>query len=262
MLPAHHPWPDAPERPAAVPDEVHVWRVRLDRDEAALGELTALLAEDELQRASRFHFRKDHDHFVAARGALRDILGRYPGLAPRLLRFAYGERGKPSLSPEMGGRLLRFNLAHSHGVALCAVTLGRAVGVDLELVQEEFAGMEIAERFFSPREVAALRALALGERATAFFDCWTRKEAYIKARGEGLSHPLHSFAVSLAPGEPAALLCTDDDPPEAARWLLLALTPGGPYRAALAVEGFPPSTRCWNWPGPRRARGGLTQAPR
>ncbi|HEX8500631.1 MAG TPA: 4'-phosphopantetheinyl transferase superfamily protein [Pyrinomonadaceae bacterium] len=247
MPPPQHPWPEAPERPAATADEVHVWRVSLDQDGAALGELSALLAEDELQRAGRFHFRKDHDRFVAARGALRDILGRYTGLAPRLLRFVYEERGKPALSPETCDRPLRFNLAHSHGLALCAVTLGRAVGVDLELVQEEFAGMEIAERFFAPREVAALRALAPGERATAFFDCWTRKEAYIKARGEGLSHPLHSFAVSLAPGEPAALLCTDDDPAEAASWSLLALSPGGPYRAALAVEGAPPSTRCWNW---------------
>ncbi|MCA1613545.1 MAG: 4'-phosphopantetheinyl transferase superfamily protein [Acidobacteria bacterium] len=249
MLPAQHPWPHAPERPAASADEVHVWRVRLDQDEAALRKLSALLAEDEMQRAGGFHFQRDHDHFVAARGALRDILGRYTGLAPRLLRFTYEKHGKPALSPETGGRLLRFNLAHSHGLALCAVTLGRAVGVDLELVKEEFAGIEIAERFFSPHEVAALRALAPGERATAFFDCWTRKEAYIKARGEGLSHPLHSFAVSLTPGEPAALLCTDDDPPEAARWSMLALSPGGPYRAALAVEGTPPSTRCWNWPG-------------
>lgn len=247
---ARRTWPDAPERPVAVEGEVHVWLVGLDRDEASLRELSGLLSADELERAGRFHFRRDQDHFVAARGALREILGRYAGVAPRLLRFSYEKHGKPALGPETGGGLLRFNLAHSHGLALCAVTLGRAVGVDLELVREEFAGMEIAERFFSPREVAALRAVAPAERATAFFDCWARKEAYIKARGEGLSHPLHSFAVSLAPGEPAALLCTDDDPPEAARWSLLELSPGGPYRAALAVEGAPPALRCWSWSGP------------
>ena len=249
MSQAQDPWPDGPARPAAAADEVHVWRVRLGQDEAAARALSALLAEDEQRRAARFHFRKDRDRFVAARGALRAILGLYTGVAPRRLRFSYEKHGKPGLTPETGGRFLRFNLTHSHDLALCAVTLGRSVGVDLELVREEFAGMEIAERFFARREVAALRALAPGARATAFFDCWTRKEAYIKARGEGLSHPLHSFAVSLAPGEPAALLCTDDDPPEALRWSLLALSPGGSYRAALAVEGAPPLTRCWTWPG-------------
>lgn len=250
MLPAQHTWPEGPARPAATEDEVHVWRVRQDCGEASLRQLSSLLSEDELERAGRFYYRKDHDHFVAARGALREILGRYTGVAPRRLRFAYEQYGKPALDPETGGGLLRFNLSHSHGLALCAVTLVRAVGIDIEFVREEFAGEEIAERFFSPREVAALRALAPGERATAFFDCWTRKEAYIKARGEGLSHPLHSFAVSFAPGEPAALLCTDDDPPEAARWSLVGLSPGGPYRAALAVEGAAPALRCWQWPGP------------
>lgn len=122
------------------------------------------------------------------------------------------------------------------------------MGVDIEQVREDFASLEIAEGFFSRREYAALVALAPGERASAFFDCWTRKEAYIKARGEGLSHPLRLFSVSLGPGQPAALLSTENDPQEAARWSLVQLSPGEGYRAALAVRGGRPLLRLRRWP--------------
>jgi 4'-phosphopantetheinyl transferase len=185
---------------------------------------------------------------VAARGGLRDVLSRYTGTTPESLRFSYGGHGKPFLGDEGGGGLLRFNVSHSNGVALYAVAAGREVGVDIEHVREDFAGLDIAERFFSSREVAALRALPGAERPGAFFDCWTRKEAYIKARGEGLSCPLHLFSVSLTPGQPAALLCTDDEPQEAARWSLVELFPGEGFRAALAVRGEVPSLSCWRWP--------------
>jgi 4'-phosphopantetheinyl transferase len=241
-------WPDAPESPTLAEGEVHVWRVCLRRDEAALRELLETLSPDERERGDRFHFRRDREHFIAARGALRAILGWYVGAAPGLLRFSYDGYGKPSLSGATGGDTLRFNLSHSNGLALYAVTRGREVGIDLEFVREDFAGFDIAERFFSAREVSALRALPPAARASAFFDCWTRKEAYIKARGEGLSHPLHAFTVSLTPGEPAALLHTDDDPQEAARWSLVELHPGEGYRAALAVEGATPPLRYWRWP--------------
>lgn len=249
-------WLDAPaERPALVAGEAHVWRARLECDKATLAELSKLLSADELERARRFHFPKDCNHYVAARGALRDILSRYVGVEPARLRFSYDQYGKPSLQGEpndaplrsVGDAPLRFNVSHSQGVALYALTRGREVGVDIEFVREDFAGFDIAERFFSTREVSALRALPAEARTAAFFDCWTRKEAYIKARGEGLSHPLHSFAVSLAPGERAALLWTEGDSQEAARWSLIELFPGESYRAALAVEGEMPTLRCWRW---------------
>ncbi len=242
-------WLGAPERPALSGDEVHVWRARLDVDAAALRGLWESLSADERARADRFHFRVDREHFVAARGGLRAILGRYTGAEPRRLRFAYDAYGKPSLDGlEGGGGRLRFNVSHSKGVALYAFAEGRAVGVDVEYVREDFASLDIAEHFFSRGEVAALRAVAEGERAAAFFDCWTRKEAYIKARGEGLSHPLHLFSVSLAPGQPAALLSTEGDPQEAARWSLVELFPGEGFRGALAVEGGAPSVSCLRWP--------------
>jgi 4'-phosphopantetheinyl transferase len=239
-------WLDAPEHPYTAGGEVHVWRARLDLAGARLQQLWDSLSADERERAGRFHFRRDREHFVAARGVLRNVLSRYLGAEPRLLRFTYDAYGKPSLCGEAVDQL-RFNLSHSNGLALYAVTLGREVGVDVEWVREDFASLEIAEHFFSPREVSALRALPPGERTQAFFDCWTRKEAYIKARGEGLSHPLHKFTVSLTPCEPAALLCTDEDVLEAARWSLVELFPGVGYRAALAVEGVVPLLRAWHW---------------
>ena len=240
-------WLDAPEHPVLADEEAHVWLAGLEQDQATRGRLSALLSEDELLRADRFRFTRDREHFIAARGALRTILGRYTGVEPRRLRFSYDQYGKPSLRGEAGDAALRFNVSHSHGRALYALARGRAVGVDIEFVREDFAGFEIAERFFSGREVSALRALPEAARPAAFFDCWTRKEAYIKALGEGLSHPLRCFAVSLAPGETAALLWTEKDPHEAARWSLVELFAGEAYRAALAVEGEAPTLCCWRW---------------
>jgi 4'-phosphopantetheinyl transferase len=246
MPPPEQPWCDAPECPVLAEGVVHVWRADLSLDRARLLELWQSLSDDERERARRFHFDRDRESFIAARGALRDILSRYTGTAPGLLRFSYDGYGKPALSEAAGGRL-RFNVSHSHGLALYAVTAGREVGIDLEFVREDFASLEVAAHFFSPQEVSALRSLPPEELADAFFDCWTRKEAYIKVRGEGLSYPLHLFTVSLKPGEPAALLSTEDDPREAARWFLRGLSAGEGFRAAVAVEGTPLSLSCWRW---------------
>jgi 4'-phosphopantetheinyl transferase len=241
-------WLDGPARPLLDDGEVHVWRACLNLHGSRLGQLWETLSPDEQLRARKFKFQRDREHFVAARGGLRDILSRYTGSAPQSLHFSYSEYGKPSLVGETGGEFARFNVSHSDGLALYAVTAGREVGIDLERVREDFASLDIAERFFSRREVAALRALPPTVRTPAFFDCWTRKEAYIKARGEGLSRPLHLFTVSLAPGQPAALLCDDEEPEEASRWSLASLSPGEGFRAALAVKGQVRALRCWRWP--------------
>jgi medium-chain acyl-[acyl-carrier-protein] hydrolase len=232
-------WEERPSPPLGA-DEVHVWRVPLECRPETVSHLLAGLAPDERERADRFHFDKDRRHFIAGRGALRAVLGRYLGEPPERLRFTYNVYGKPAL---VGGGNVRFNLTHSHGLALLAVTRGREVGVDLERVRADLAGEELAERFFSPREVAALRGLPQGQRREAFFRCWTRKEAYIKARGAGLALPLDRFDVTLRPDEPAALLATHDEPAEAGRWSLRNLAPGDGYAGALAVEGH--SWRLW-----------------
>jgi len=225
--------------------EVHVWQAGLDAG-CQLPALSATLAEDERVRAGRFHAPKDRDHFIAARGLLRAILARYLGTSPAALCFTYGPRGKPMLAADSNPGDLRFNLAHSRGLALYAVIRGREVGVDVEhIAARGEAG--IADRFFSPREAATLRSLPAALRRDAFYVCWTRKEAYIKARGDGLALDLSQFDVSIAPGEPAALLRHEGEP-NASRWSLTALDVAPGYAAALCVEGphSPPICRTWS----------------
>jgi 4'-phosphopantetheinyl transferase len=242
-------WPTEPERLSLADDEVHVWLAQLDEWESSADSFLPLLAADERDRAERYVFRKHRLRFILTRGILRTLLGRYLQQPPERLSFDYSYYGKPSLAGEQKLSPLRFNVSHAHHLALYAFTFKRELGLDLEHVRADFAGEEIAERFFSAREVAGLRGLAPEERAAAFFNCWTRKEAYIKARGEGLSFPLDQFVVSLAPGEPAALLEVRGSPSECERWTLRELSPGAEYAAAVAVEGRDWRLRCWRWTG-------------
>lgn len=168
---------------------------------------------------------------------LRAILSRYVGRPAKQLRFEYSRYGKPALAAEPGQAEVHFNLSHSHGLALVAVTHRQAVGVDLEYIRPMDDYDDVARSTFSANEYAAIRALPAAQRLEAFYACWTRKEAYIKALGEGLSHPLKQFDVSVAPDAPAALLSAGGDPQEAARWSLWALSPGPGYVAALAIAG-------------------------
>ena len=251
-------WELPPPRPALAGDEVHVWGARLDAPREVVRRLHLTLAPDERERAGRFHFQRDRDHFIVARGLLRAVLGEYLNVGPELLRFEYGAQGKPSLAAVQNQGGLRFNLSHSDGVALFAVARGREVGVDVERVSARVSCDEVAGRFFSPREVAALRALPPLQREAAFFDCWARKEAYIKARGEGLSLPLDAFDVSFAPGEPAALLANRLDPAEVSRWTLRGLASWPGFAAAVAVEGRGWRLKCWRLPEDEESPAGRT----
>ncbi|MCM3874405.1 MAG: 4'-phosphopantetheinyl transferase superfamily protein [Pyrinomonadaceae bacterium] len=215
--------------------DVHVWHAMLD--DRLAGRLRSVLSEDELTRADRFHFQKDRNHFIVARGLLRTILASYLDVSPIDLRFCYGEKGKPALMKISGENSIEFNLSHSHGMALFAFSRNRALGVDLEFIRDELMGEDVAERFFSDAEVTALRALSPETRRQAFFNCWTRKEAYIKACGEGLSMALNEFDVSLVPGEPAALLKNKKDPNEVSRWSMHSIPVESGYVAALVAEG-------------------------
>lgn len=231
-------WLPAPPNLTLPPDEAHVWRARLDVMAESFRES---LQPDERERAERFYFAEHRRRFIARRRILRYILGRYLGQDPAELRFEYGPRGKPALS----GRPLYFNLSHSEEMALFAVTRHREVGVDIEHIQPRINPAEIAKHSFSAAEKAELNSLPPDQQLIAFFNGWTRKEAYIKARGEGLALPLPEFDVSL--GHPAALLATRDDPQEAARWTMIALDPGPGYAAALVVEGDGWRLRCWQF---------------
>jgi 4'-phosphopantetheinyl transferase len=241
------PWEPAPQHLRAERDEVHVFRLLLPRPVYEVESLRSLLSDDELSRADAFHFSRDRSNFIVGRGVLRTILGRYLLQPPTRLRFDYNPFGKPRLHNADCATPPRFNLSHAGDVILYAVADGREVGVDVERLREDVAYSEIAGQFFSGSEVAALGALPSSARAGAFFNCWTRKEAYVKARGTGLSLPLDAFDVSVAPGEPAALLETRHDPHDAARWSLGELTPAPGYVAALAVEGTGWRLNCWNW---------------
>jgi 4'-phosphopantetheinyl transferase len=244
-------WLSPPADLALAKDDVHVWRASLDQPAAYVRRLAQMLCPDELERAGRFYHEQHRRRFTVRRGLLRAILGRYLGLKPGQLCFRYGPGGKPSLASPLdeGQEALRFNVSHSRGLALFALARGRELGIDLEYIRPMAEVGQIVARFFSERENEAFGALPPGQQLEAFFNCWTRKEAYVKARGEGLALSLGQFDVSLAPGEPAALLSTGDDPREAARWSLRALKPGPGYVAALAVEGHGWRLTCWQWPG-------------
>ncbi|MCL5958370.1 MAG: 4'-phosphopantetheinyl transferase superfamily protein [Chloroflexi bacterium] len=229
------------------PNEVHIWRASLGVPEDQIQRLKTTLAEQELKRAEAFFFPRDAERFVVARGVLRDILGRYVGVDPSRLRFSSGSFTKPTLIEESSEWKLRFSLAHSHQLALYAVARDREVGVDVEYIRPDKADERLVEQLFSAGETARLRSLSEDARKQAFYCCWTRKEAYLKARGDGLSVALDRFEVSLTPGEGEVLLTTPGDPDEERRWSLRELFAGPGYAAALAVEGQSCELKCWQW---------------
>lgn len=226
-------------------EALHIWRASLDQPAERVRELAQTLSAAEVARAERFYFERDRRRFIVGRGVLRAIFSRYLGLAPDQLQFVCGARGKPYLAAGSGRYPPRFNLAHSYELALYVLAPNQEVGIDLEYLRP-LPDMElIAKRFFSARENSAFRAIPAELKTEAFFTCWTRKEAYIKARGDGLCLPLDSFAVSLAPGEPAELL--HSTPPESSQWSLLEVVPGDGYVGAVAIRGTNWQLSCWEW---------------
>lgn len=237
-------WAAAPAHLTLPPDEVHVWRAILDVPQAQLQSLRAALSQDELERAARFRFAYHRDHYIAARGQLRVLLSRYLGIMPGQIAFSYSDYGKPALAAVSD---LRFNLSHSRDLVLYAFTRGREIGVDVEWIDTSFVSAEIAAHYFSANEHRALMAQPEHLRPALFFTCWTRKEAYIKAHGAGLSFPLHAFDVAFQPGEAPRLLANRHSPSEVGRWSLCEIIPHPDYKAALAVEGEGWHLRCWQW---------------
>ena len=240
-------WCSPPDSLTLGQGEVHVWRASLNCTAAQVEILKHTLMTEELRRAERYRFQKDREHFIVARGLLRTILGCYLNTEPHQLRFCYGTHGKPALEVEPGEDTISFNLSHSHELALFAVSRGREVGIDLEYIQAHLADDRIAERFFSPREIELLRGLPKDVQREAFFIFWTRKEAFIKATGEGLSLPLNRFEVSLVPAKPIVLLSANGDHQETFRWSLQPLAAGSGYAAALCVEGHDWRLKGWQW---------------
>jgi 4'-phosphopantetheinyl transferase len=252
MAPHSEAWGEPPGLADIGKDEAHVWRARLECSAERLRELEGWLHGDELERARRFRFPLHRERFVSRRGILRLLLGRYLRIAPADVEFEYTRYGKPQLARRHGTGL-RFNLSHSHDLALFVLTRGREAGVDLERIRPDLYPECDPQGFFSAREVAALRALAPARRPAAFFELWVRKEAYMKAKGMGLYLALDSFDVSLGDAEPARLLRTAPDPRDAERWTMVALHPAPQYAGALVVQGPACVLRFWDCPGTRNA---------
>jgi 4'-phosphopantetheinyl transferase len=229
------PWSEGPSSLDLSSDRIDVWRVPLDEPSSTFPP-SGVLSSDELDRAQRFHFEKDRLNFVRCRSALRFVLGRYLGIPAADLRFAYQPGGKPELTAQQNPHQLRFNVSHSAQLALIAVSAVHRLGIDIE---KEDAGVDIAalsERFFSTRERAGLRALPDRLRVAGFFACWTRKESFLKATGDGLSVPLTDFSVTTHPELDAALEEFKGDTQAQKQWFLADLRVVSGYRATVAIE--------------------------
>lgn len=238
-------WHSAPVDLIPAETCVDLWRVGLQaQPPSRMQRFFAGLCHAERARAQRFRLRAKYNEFVVTRGLLRHLLGRFLQIPPAELRFRFGAHGKPLLCDEQAD--FSFNVSHSHGLGLIAITRKHAIGVDVELSRPNNNYERLCWRFFSPAESRALLGLPPEQRQDAFFACWTRKEAFVKALGTGISLGLDQFDVSLRPAEPVAVLRTHYDPADAARWSLVDLDVGTPYRAALAVEGHAFTVRCWD----------------
>lgn len=241
-------WLSPNDFPILPTNVVHVWRASLDVDRETQEKCVQLLSENERARAARFLLERDRVSFVAAHGILRALLARYLACTPDVIQFVSSSYGKPAVSHPCLPDPLSFNLSHSHGLVAVAIARGRAIGVDVEKIRPEFASNEVAERYFSSKEVDELRSLPHERRAEAFFLCWTRKEAYVKALGEGLRFPLDRFSVSLTPGEPAQLRAED-----ARRWSIQSFEPsittGMTHVGAVVCEGNDWTIQYLDWGG-------------
>lgn len=247
MSSADQPWRIPPADVRLVENEIHVWRVLLEIPTSEVECLQEILVDEEIERARKFYFEKDRRHWIIAHAVLRVLLGRYLNIHPRSLRFLTNDYGKPSIAHPLAGTRLHFNLSHSGDLALYAFAYDRHIGVDVEYMRPGIEYRELATHHFSSCECAALSTLPADAQEQAFFLCWSRKEAYIKARGKGLSLPLDQFDVSLAPDQPAALLDSREEPHATECWSLHALAPGTQYAGALVVEGFGWKLCCWQW---------------
>ncbi len=217
-------------------DKIHVWYVSMDQQVSRLQRMESILSVDERMRAERYHFERDRNRFIMGRGILRTIISWYLNIESGKLRFCYGKHGKPELADKFGRGTICFNLSHSAGLALYAFARGQAIGVDIENIRDIYEMEQIAERIFSEKEKIFFHSLPKSKKKEAFFNCWTRKEAFIKAIGDGLHWPLNKFDVSLSQAEPARLLSIQGDATKASKWHLEDLKTFSGFVAACVVE--------------------------
>ena len=242
------PWLPAPADLSLDEGHVHVWRACLTRSAKDVERLAGTLSIDEQRRAERFRSAADRCRFVVARGLLRLLLGRYLGGDPASLALGYGPAGKPELRHPSVAADVRFNCSHSGNLILCTFAGGRRIGIDVEAHRPIPELDSITRLVLTSRERRQLANLRPRQRRDAFFRAWTRKEAFLKATGDGLTRPAERIEVSLAPRGSRLLLAVDGDPDAAGHWQVRDLPAGRGYSAALAVEGFDHRTLHWHYP--------------
>ncbi len=275
--PTSRAWLSPPPTFALVPNEAHVWLIEANDAVVRASRLETLLSSAERERTARFKFERDRRLYTVAHAALRSILAGYLNVAPGDLEFEIGPRGKPRLAPTFSNDSLEFNLSHSSEVALIAVTREQEIGVDVERIKEDFAFAEVAERYFTTREVSAIRALPEDLQRRAFYQCWTSKEAFLKAKGVGLSGELDEVEIVLAgeggapranpwhlPVGPGGGILSQSPGPRPGLeskdlvqvkstlpgWHLSELNPCDGYVGAVVLDGREFDLECYNWPGP------------
>jgi len=224
-------WSTPPAHLTLIRNDLHIWRVALEVRSESLTRHSTVLSADELARADRYVFARDRQHFIVARATLRLLLGKYLCTSPSSMHFEVGPYGKPFLIEEFQPSKVKFNVSHAYGVALFAFTISGECGIDVEKIRPEFATREVAKNYFSAQEITELDALSPSLFATGFFQCWTRKEAYLKARGAGLQVPLDSFAVTATPERPLELFSCDSS-----RWSIYSFQPFQDFVAAVVAE--------------------------
>lgn len=229
---------NAPQRLEASSDHVDVWFVPLQSPQHDYERLFETLSDDERKRAERFYFDVHRRRFAIGRAVLRSILSRYLGCDAAEVCFDYGSHGKPVLSGAGAGLDLTFNASGSNDLAVYGVTRGREIGIDVEWMEPDRSCDKIVERFYTEAEKQAYRQVSAAEKREVFFQSWTRKEAYIKAIGDGLSRPLNSFELSMAPGDGPCVLRDNQDPDAATRWTIRDLKPATGYAGAMVVAGM------------------------
>ncbi len=240
-------WHRALPEECTLSNEVHVWRVFLDLDTLQTESLLGTLSADEVKRAGRFRFERDQKRFITARGMLRQILGCYLGTSPHKLRFEYTPLGKPMLAANSGSDTLCFNMSHADAFAVYAITRDRSIGIDIERKSDDIAIKQIVQRFFSQGEISSLERIHENMRNEVFFQYWTRKEAFLKATGDGMSFPMEQFDVSLINGRGWLPVTLMGDKRGSGRWYVQDLFPGHGYAAAIAVEGGQLNLSWWHY---------------
>lgn len=254
MTPDHHnPFSMAagesiiPKIPPLASAEIHVLRISLLAPPMEIANAMQILTEEERGRAATFRFLPDQRRFVLRRARLRQLLATYLATHPLELRLESGPQGKPFLAQPAGTDEIHFSCSHSGDLALIAVARGVELGVDLQQHQPMNEAEDLARRYFSASEIRELAQLPPALKIAGFYHCWTRKEAFIKAIGRGLSYPLNRFSVSLTPGQPAAILSAEDEPEAVSAWTMVSLEVAPDYSAALVFKDKLSQVRSFAW---------------